>query len=99
MLGNSGSAKDSTMRFRNWTTVISPDRGEEEYKVAAVVSLAFIFRDPFEGTSLGEVLWVFLYKVLERKYEQRRLEGTFVSSHNVSMVSLYSWRDIVNPYL
>ena len=55
-------------------------------------------RDEFEGTAFGEILRIFFCKGLY--VSCWRIGGrTFVSSHNVGMVSLYSCRDMVNPYL
>jgi hypothetical protein len=99
------------MRFQSLTTVVRSESGRWGYKVAVIVCVTFIFtncqrrtciwevRDEFQSIATGQILRIFLRKFLKVSLSPSEMLNTFVSSHRVGIVSVYSCNDIVNPYL
>jgi len=99
------------MRFQSLTTVVRSQKNEMGYEMAVIVRVPFIFtdcqqwtcswavRDEFQSIAAGQILRIPLRKFLEVSLTPNEMLSTFVSSHSVGIVSMYSCNDIVNPYL
>ena len=110
-LGNFRFARDLGMRSQSLTTFVRSAKMRWGYEMAVIVCVTFIFtdcqrraciwevREEFQSIAAGQILRISLRKFLQVSLSPSETLNTFVSSHSVGIVSVYSCNDIVNPYL